>query len=80
MNKQLAGRDYVMGRGILNTEGRVRILVVDVHQDAVISEHQKAHEATEAMIRYAKANKIETLMAIASDFGPDQPLIVTETY
>ena len=78
--KTIANRLYINGTGILNSANRISIYVLDVAGDKIVSTHQSAQEATEAMIRYAHAEKIHTLLAIASDFGADRPLVVTETY
>jgi len=78
--KIVAGRQYVMGRGVLDTADRLQILVLDVAADKIVSAHQKASDATLAMTRYAEKNGIKTQMALAADFGLDKPLIVTETY
>lgn len=76
----IAGRKYVMGNGMLDTTGRMQILVIDVDANKIVSAHQKASDATLAMVQYAKENGIKTQMALAADFGLDKPLIVTETY
>lgn len=82
MNTQsrIAGRSYIMGEGILNTRGRICIHVVDVSADKIVSTHSASDDAVKSMIGYAHSNNIRTQLALASDFGTDLPLIISETY
>ena len=78
--ERIAGRDMLLGSGILDQAGQIAWLVIDIKGDKVVATFlvSEYRQAVDRMIEEGRA--VGTLCALAADYGPDRPVVVQQTY